>query len=131
MNSYTCAGNIGHIHKGSVVYDPYVGTGSLLLIAQQLQAGMTLGSDINREFFASTPPPTPPPAPPLLPPSPTLQDNFHQQHLPVPDLLLSNTLRLPFQGLQQPPPQPPLQQPLQQYMDAILTDVPYGFRKPR
>ena len=88
--------------------DPYCGTGSLLLLPTKLGA-VCLGSDINKTYFEST-----------ATEKNTLQSNFDFYNLPVPDVFVANTIsKIHFYRCRSP------------FLDCILTDVPFGFRKPR
>jgi tRNA G10 N-methylase Trm11 len=121
--------NISKIQKGDMVLDPYCGTGSLLLLPTKLGA-LCIGTDINKTYFEPTGDAgdagdagetctSKTDISRINTRNSTLQSNFDFYNLPVPDLFIANTIATKHHYRQVP------------FLRAILTDVPYGFRKPR
>ena len=103
--------NQGLVRKGSVVMDPFVGTGSLLVAAAALGASMTLGTDIDvrvlkgmNRIAAQT--------------NSDVFTNFVQYGLPPPCIVRADNSR---RGCVLRDDSAPL-------LDAIVCDPPYGVR---
>lgn len=118
------------------MYDPFVGTGSLLVSAAKLTRCYVVGSDIDIRIVrvrAILAPLSCSRGPKRTPPTEThqhqpqlattaqpadgrsMRDNFEQYGLGVPELLLLDTSR-------------PAVRPGMALYDAIITDPPYGVR---
>ena len=97
--------NLGLVTKNSVVYDPFVGTGSLLVSAGHFGA-TCIGSDLDWKILHGKTKKGPI----------SVRDNFKQYKLKQPEILCSdlsvNMFRSPGHG----------------WIDAIVCDPPYGVR---
>lgn len=90
---------------GKLVYDPFVGTGSILVAAAHFGA-MTMGADIDIRVVRDG-----------RGPDCNVWSNFKQYHLPMPISLLRADNNLP-----------PWRPGLKEVFDAIICDPPYGVR---
>jgi tRNA (guanine10-N2)-methyltransferase len=97
--------NLAKVRRGSVVYDPFVGTGSILVACALRGAGHVVGSDIDIRVLRGKGP------------GQNIGSNFAQFGLPRPELLRTDNAiyRRHFRA----------HRPL---YDAIVTDPPYGIR---
>lgn len=97
--------NLGRVTKNSVVYDPFVGTGSLLVSAGHFGA-LCIGSDLDWKILHGKTKKGPI----------SVRDNFRQYKLKQPEILCSdlscNQWRSNAAG----------------FVDAIVCDPPYGVR---
>eukprot|EP00164_Ancoracysta_twista_P002399 GFYU01003177.1.p1 GENE.GFYU01003177.1~~GFYU01003177.1.p1 ORF type:complete len:491 (-),score=158.46 GFYU01003177.1:18-1490(-) len=94
--------NQAKAQKHSLVWDPFVGTGSLILTSAEFGSAV-MGGDIDPRVLQGKGP------------SKTLLDNFKQKELPPPlDIIRCDNSRLCFRPVE--------------YMDAIVADPPYGIR---
>jgi len=93
------------VQPGKLVYDPFVGTGSILVAATHFGA-MTMGADIDIRVVRDG-----------RGPNCNVWSNFKQYnlHLPVSLIRADNNL-------------PPWRRDLQEVFDAIICDPPYGVR---
>ena len=92
--------NVAKVNEDTCfVYDPFVGTGSLLLMASKSGAKMPLGSDIKIGNG---------------------QDNFSHFNLAKPDFININVFNLPFYDFSNEN---------RMKFDCIITDPPYGIRE--
>lgn len=94
--------NLGHVTPGSLVLDPFVGTGSLSLASARL-GGVTFGTDIDYRVVV------------LGKQGRDVRSNFMQYGLPQPELVRADNSR-------------PALRPAVPFFDAIVTDPPYGVR---
>ncbi|XP_020082352.1 tRNA (guanine(10)-N2)-methyltransferase homolog [Ananas comosus] len=97
--------NQGLAQKGKLVYDPFVGTGSILVAAAHFGA-MTMGADIDIRVVRDG-----------RGPDCNVWSNFKQYNLPSPISLLRADNNLP-----------PWRPGLKEVFDAIICDPPYGVR---
>ncbi|CAA6660335.1 unnamed protein product [Spirodela intermedia] len=97
--------NQGLAQPGKLVYDPFVGTGSILVAAAHFGA-MTMGADIDIRVVRDG-----------RGPNCNIWSNFKQYGLPPPISLLRADNNLP-----------PWRQGLGEVFDAIICDPPYGVR---
>ncbi|KAJ3696702.1 hypothetical protein LUZ61_000407 [Rhynchospora tenuis] len=97
--------NQGHAGPGKLVYDPFVGTGSILVAAAHFGA-MTMGADIDIRVVRDG-----------RGPNCNVWTNFEQYNLPEPVGLLRADNNLP-----------PWRPGLKEMFDAIICDPPYGVR---
>jgi tRNA (guanine10-N2)-methyltransferase len=97
--------NLGKVGSGSVVYDPFVGTGSILVACALRGAGHVVGSDIDVRVLRGKGPDR------------NVGSNFAQFGLPRPELVRTDNAiyRRHYRS----------HRPL---YDAIVTDPPYGIR---
>ena len=114
-------GNLGHARRGSLVYDPFVGTGSLLVPAAHFGA-VTLGADIDIRVVQHgklAPMKGDPRAEWARPKDGKLDvwSNFRAYGLPLPAGLLRMDAHLS-----------PLRSDLGGLLHAIICDPPYGVR---
>ncbi|XP_059429974.1 uncharacterized protein LOC132163628 [Corylus avellana] len=91
--------------RGKLVYDPFVGTGSILIAAAHFGA-MTMGADIDIRVVRDG-----------RGPDCNVWSNFKQYGLPMPVALLRADNNLP-----------PWRPGLKEVFDAIICDPPYGVR---
>jgi tRNA (guanine10-N2)-methyltransferase len=91
---------LGHVTSGSVVMDPFVGTGTILLACALLGAGFVCGSDIDDHVVRGSG-------------SLNVFSNFTHFTLPVPDIVLFDCTHNSLQ---------------RNRFDAIVCDPPYGLR---
>ncbi len=96
--------NIAKVTSKSLVFDPFVGTGSILVSSAVLGAAVH-GQDIDWKVVHGK----------LKGRSHNLFDNFKHYGLPRPDIVCTDSARSPWRV------DPPL-------WDAIVTDPPYGVR---
>uniref|UniRef100_A0A1D1YUQ8 tRNA (guanine(10)-N(2))-methyltransferase n=1 Tax=Anthurium amnicola TaxID=1678845 RepID=A0A1D1YUQ8_9ARAE len=97
--------NQGLAQPGKLIYDPFVGTGSILVAAAHFGA-MTMGADIDIRVVRDG-----------RAPDCNVWSNFQQYGLPMPISLLRADNNLP-----------PWRQGLGEVFDAIICDPPYGVR---
>ncbi|XP_021899993.1 tRNA (guanine(10)-N2)-methyltransferase homolog [Carica papaya] len=97
--------NQAHAAPGKLVYDPFVGTGSILVSAAHFGA-MTMGADIDIRVVRDG-----------RGPNCNVWSNFKQYGLPMPIGLLRADNNLP-----------PWRPGLKEVFDAIICDPPYGVR---
>ncbi|MQL85975.1 hypothetical protein Taro_018500 [Colocasia esculenta] len=97
--------NQGMAQPGKLIYDPFVGTGSILIAAAHFGA-MTMGADIDIRVVRDG-----------RGPDCNVWSNFNQYGLPMPISLLRADNNLP-----------PWRQGLGEVFDAIICDPPYGVR---
>ncbi|XP_015875206.2 uncharacterized protein LOC107412023 [Ziziphus jujuba] len=97
--------NQGLATSGKLVYDPFVGTGSILVAAAHFGA-MTMGADIDIRVVRDG-----------RGPDCNVWSNFKQYGLPMPITLLRADNNLP-----------PWRPELKEIFDAIICDPPYGVR---
>ncbi|TVU29699.1 hypothetical protein EJB05_21278 [Eragrostis curvula] len=97
--------NQGLARPGKLVYDPFVGTGSILVAAAHFGA-MTMGADIDIRVVRDG-----------RGPDCNVWSNFEQYKLPAPLSLLRADNNLP-----------PWRPGLKEIFDAIICDPPYGVR---
>ncbi|KAK3154361.1 hypothetical protein QOZ80_2BG0189520 [Eleusine coracana subsp. coracana] len=97
--------NQGLARPGKLVYDPFVGTGSILVAAAHFGA-MTMGADIDIRVVRDG-----------RGPDCNVWSNFEQYKLPEPLCLLRADNNLP-----------PWHPGLKEILDAIICDPPYGVR---
>ncbi|KAL7157220.1 hypothetical protein ABFS83_02G063000 [Erythranthe nasuta] len=97
--------NHGQVKPGKLVYDPFVGTGSILVAASHFGA-MTMGADIDIRVVRDG-----------RGPDCNVWSNFKQYGLPMPISLLRADNNLP-----------PWRSGLKEIFDAIICDPPYGVR---
>jgi tRNA (guanine10-N2)-methyltransferase len=97
--------SLGKVRKGSVVYDPFVGTGSILVACALRGAGHVVGSDIDIRVLRGKGP------------GRTIGANFAQFGLTRPELLRTDNAVYPRHFRSHRP-----------LYDAIVTDPPYGIR---
>ncbi|KAJ6852608.1 tRNA (guanine(10)-N2)-methyltransferase-like protein isoform X1 [Iris pallida] len=97
--------NQGLAQPGKLVYDPFVGTGSILVAAAHFGA-MTMGADIDIRVVRDG-----------RGPDCNVWSNFKQYGLPMPVSLLRADNNLP-----------PWRPGLREVFDAIICDPPYGVR---
>ncbi|KAJ4835828.1 hypothetical protein Tsubulata_033033 [Turnera subulata] len=97
--------NQGLVSPGKLVYDPFVGTGSILVAAAHFGA-MTMGADIDIRVVRDG-----------RGPDCNVWSNFKQYGLPMPIGLLRADNNLP-----------PWRSGLKEVFDAIICDPPYGVR---
>nr|ATG70641.1 ATTRM11 [Juniperus phoenicea] len=93
------------VQPGKLVYDPFVGTGSILVAASHFGA-MTMGADIDIRVVRNG-----------RGPDCNVWSNFKQYDLPLPISLIRADNNLP-----------PWRGDLQEIFDAIICDPPYGVR---
>lgn len=93
------------VQPGNLVYDPFVGTGSILVAAAHFGA-MTMGADIDIRVVRDG-----------RGPHCNVWSNFKQYELPMPISLIRADNNLP-----------PWREDLQEVFDAIICDPPYGVR---
>jgi tRNA (guanine10-N2)-methyltransferase len=107
--------SLGHVKAGSLVFDPFVGTGSILL-ACALRGAYTVGTDIDIRVLRGKGG------------NQTIWKNFEYYKLPRPEIIRSdNSLycRHFRHHAQDQSFSPPIASPL---YDAIICDPPYGIR---
>ncbi|KAL8061049.1 hypothetical protein ABFX02_02G063500 [Erythranthe guttata] len=97
--------NHAQVKPGKLVYDPFVGTGSILVAASHFGA-MTMGADIDIRVVRDG-----------RGPECNVWSNFKQYGLPMPISLLRADNNLP-----------PWRSGLKEIFDAIICDPPYGVR---
>ncbi|KAG0493195.1 hypothetical protein HPP92_004189 [Vanilla planifolia] len=97
--------NQGLAQPGKLIYDPFVGTGSILVAAAHFGA-MTMGADIDIKVVRDG-----------RGPDCNIWSNFEQYALPQPLSLLRSDNNLP-----------PWRAGLKEVFDAIICDPPYGVR---
>ncbi|XP_009416944.2 uncharacterized protein LOC135622772 [Musa acuminata AAA Group] len=97
--------NQGLAQPGKLVYDPFVGTGSILVAAAHFGA-MTMGADIDIRVVRDG-----------RGPNCNVWSNFEQYNLPMPISLLRADNNMP-----------PWRSGLKEVFDAIICDPPYGVR---
>lgn len=97
--------NQAQVKPGKLVYDPFVGTGSILVAAAHFGA-MTMGADIDIRVVRDG-----------RGPDCNVWSNFKQYGLPMPVSLLRADNNLP-----------PWRAGLKEMFDAIICDPPYGVR---
>ncbi|KAL0384519.1 UNVERIFIED_CONTAM: tRNA (guanine(10)-N2)-methyltransferase [Sesamum radiatum] len=97
--------NQAQVKPGKLVYDPFVGTGSILIAAAHFGA-MTMGADIDIRVVRDG-----------RGPDCNVWSNFKQYGLPMPLSLLRADNNLP-----------PWRSGLKEVFDAIICDPPYGVR---
>lgn len=97
--------NQAQVKPGKLVFDPFVGTGSILIAAAHFGA-MTMGADIDIRVVRDG-----------RGPECNVWSNFKQYGLPVPISLLRADNNLP-----------PWRSGLREVFDAIICDPPYGVR---
>lgn len=97
--------NQAQVKPGKLVYDPFVGTGSILVAAAHFGA-MTMGADIDIRVVRDG-----------RGPDCNVWSNFKQYGLPMPVSLLRADNNLP-----------PWRAGLKEVFDAIICDPPYGVR---
>ncbi|KAI3445693.1 hypothetical protein Pfo_002358 [Paulownia fortunei] len=97
--------NQAQVKPGKLVYDPFVGTGSILIAAAHFGA-MTMGADIDIRVVRDG-----------RGPDCNVWSNFKQYGLPMPISLLRADNNLP-----------PWRSGLKEVFDAIICDPPYGVR---
>ncbi|CAA2959026.1 tRNA (guanine(10)-N2)-methyltransferase homolog [Olea europaea var. sylvestris] len=97
--------NQAQVRTGKLVYDPFVGTGSILIAAAHFGA-MTMGADIDIRVVRDG-----------RGPDCNVWSNFKQYGLPMPLSLLRADNNLP-----------PWRSGLKEMFDAIICDPPYGVR---
>ncbi|XP_047951946.1 tRNA (guanine(10)-N2)-methyltransferase homolog [Salvia hispanica] len=97
--------NQAQVKPGKLVYDPFVGTGSILIGAAHFGA-MTMGADIDIRVVRDG-----------RGPDCNIWSNFKQYGLPMPVSLLRADNNLP-----------PWRADLKEMFDAIICDPPYGVR---
>ncbi|KAL3620906.1 hypothetical protein CASFOL_035818 [Castilleja foliolosa] len=97
--------NQAQVKPGKLVYDPFVGTGSILIAAAHFGA-MTMGADIDIRVVRDG-----------RGPDCNVWSNFKQYGLPMPISLLRADNNLP-----------PWRSDLKELFDAIICDPPYGVR---
>ncbi|PIN06157.1 putative RNA methylase [Handroanthus impetiginosus] len=97
--------NQAQVKPGKLVYDPFVGTGSILIAAAHYGA-MTMGADIDIRVVRDG-----------RGPNCNVWSNFQQYGLPMPISLLRADNNLP-----------PWRSGLKEMFDAIICDPPYGVR---
>ncbi|CAI9103957.1 OLC1v1002556C1 [Oldenlandia corymbosa var. corymbosa] len=97
--------NQAQVKPGKLVYDPFVGTGSILVAAAHFGA-MTMGADIDIRVVRDG-----------RGPDCNVWSNFKQYGLPMPISLLRADNNLP-----------PWRPGLKEIFDAIICDPPYGVR---
>ncbi|KAL3843728.1 hypothetical protein ACJIZ3_001131 [Penstemon smallii] len=97
--------NLAQVKPGKLVYDPFVGTGSILVAAAHFGA-MTMGADIDIRVVRDG-----------RGPDCNVWSNFKQYGLPMPISLLRADNNLP-----------PWRSGLKEVFDAIICDPPYGVR---
>ncbi|KAL2491008.1 methyltransferase [Abeliophyllum distichum] len=97
--------NQAQVRTGKLVYDPFVGTGSILIAAAHFGA-MTMGADIDIRVVRDG-----------RGPDCNVWSNFKQYELPMPLSLLRADNNLP-----------PWRSGLKEVFDAIICDPPYGVR---
>jgi tRNA (guanine10-N2)-methyltransferase len=97
--------SFAHVKKGSVVLDPFVGTGSILIACAQFGAHFCVGTDIDIRVLRGKK-------------GRNVFSNFRQYGLPLPELIRSdNALHGGhFRALSEP------------MYDAVCCDPPYGIR---
>eukprot|EP01018_Ginkgo_biloba_P019233 Gb_06194 [translate_table: standard] len=93
------------VRPGKLVYDPFVGTGSILVAAAHFGA-MTMGADIDIRVVRDG-----------RGPECNVWSNFKQYNLPMPVSLIRADNNLP-----------PWRPGLEEVFDAIICDPPYGVR---
>lgn len=97
--------NQGLAQPGKLIYDPFVGTGSILVAAAHFGA-MTMGADIDIRVVRDG-----------RGPDCNVWSNFEQYGLPMPLSLMRSDNNLP-----------PWRSGLKEVFDAIICDPPYGVR---
>jgi len=96
--------NLAKVQKGSFAFDPFVGTGSILLTAA-LRGAQTFGTDIDLRVLRGRNP------------NENIVSNFQQYGLPPPELVRSDNSIYHRHFRKHLP-----------LFDAIVTDPPYGIR---
>ncbi|CAK4124506.1 unnamed protein product [Aphanomyces euteiches] len=92
--------NMALIQSGDLVIDPFVGTGSVLVPCTTF-GGICMGTDIDSRVLHGKN-------------DKTIESNFHQYNLRVPDLVRADNSRSPLR--------------CPNYFDAVVCDPPYGIR---
>lgn len=111
--------NLGLICAGRLIWDPFVGSGSLL-IASTHHGAICFGSDIDMQIISGKE-------------GKSMRDNFEQYHLPFPELFCVDASArgasaLSAFHLELDPRTGAFVSPSQAFFHAIVTDPPYGIR---